>query len=141
MHVWPTILYMTYRLFIVSWLQMEKKTRINIDLAKLDHFLAFITSPHVVQDVPFGEKMMKLTTGEVLYVPNIIRTMIPSTLTRQYISYCEETSFEPLSERTLFRILGVCSASVRTSLQGLDYFTADGKSKNVFPYKIKQNIV
>ena len=37
-----------------------------------------------------------------------------------------ETSFTCLSRRTLHRILNVCSASTRKSLQGLDNFSALG---------------
>ena len=102
------------------------QTRMKIDPSQLDHFLNFITSPHVTQDLPFGEKTTKLTTGEVLQVPNVIRMMIPSTLIKQYQRFCQETFFKPLSESTLRRILDVCPASTRKSLQGLDYFTADG---------------
>ena len=37
-----------------------------------------------------------------------------------------ETSFTCLTRRTLHRILNVCSASTRKSLQGLDNFSAQG---------------
>ncbi|KAI8490860.1 hypothetical protein Bbelb_312790 [Branchiostoma belcheri] len=37
----------------------------------------------------------------------------------------DQKSLEPVT-RTLQRVLAACSASVRTSLQGLDYFTAEG---------------
>lgn len=32
--------------------------RLKIDKGQLDHFLAYITSPHIVQDLPFGEKAL-----------------------------------------------------------------------------------
>ena len=37
-------------------LRGERGARITIDRKKLDYFLAFITSLHIVQDLPFGEK-------------------------------------------------------------------------------------
>lgn len=86
-------------------------TRVYIATEKLDHFISFITSGHVVQDLPFGERNLKLSSNTVIKVPNVIRTMIPDHIVKQYQSYCKET---------------VCSASVRKSLQGLDYFSADG---------------
>ena len=101
-------------------------TRIKVDLKQLDHFLCFITSPHLVQDLPFGQKQLTLSTGEVIKVPNVIRTMIPQRIVRQYTQYCEETGFKPFSQSTMLRILSQCSASVRKSLQGLDYYAADG---------------
>ncbi len=100
------------------------KTR--VPPTQLDHFLDFITSPHIIQDLPFGEKSIKLSSKEVLTVPNVIRTMIPETIVRQYKAFADETGFTSLSRTTLLRILNVCSASVRKSLQGLDYFSAAG---------------
>lgn len=100
--------------------------RIRVDPKQLAHFLSFITSPHLVQDLPYGEKHLTLSSGQVLKVPNVIRTMIPSRIVLQYGRYCEETNFHPFSESTMHRILSECSATVRRSLQGLDYFSADG---------------
>ena len=100
--------------------------RLRVERSQLDHFLCFITSPHLVQDLPFGETELKLSSGKIIPVPNIIRTMVPQRIVNQYRLYCEETSFQPLSDRTLLRILQECSASVRKSLQGLHNFAADG---------------
>jgi hypothetical protein len=94
---------------------------------KLDHFLAFITSAKIIQDLPFGEKTLKLSSGSEIKVPNVIRTSIPEQIIKQYQSYCAETGFSsPFSHSSLSRILNVCAASTRKSLQGLDYFSAEG---------------
>ncbi|XP_078367668.1 uncharacterized protein LOC144651598 [Oculina patagonica] len=45
---------------------VDTARRMKVDYAQVDHFLSFITSPHIVQDLPFGEKMLKLSTGEGL---------------------------------------------------------------------------
>jgi len=50
--------------------------------------------------------------------------MMPERIVQQYQQYCCETNFEPMSKRTLQRVLAVCSSSVRKSLQGLDNFSA-----------------
>ena len=52
--------------------------------------------------------------------------MVPERLVKQYLAYCEETGFKALSRSTLLRILSVCAASVRKSLQGLDYISSSG---------------
>ena len=44
----------------------------------------------------------------------------------QYMQYCSETNFKPFSHSTMLRILTECSALVRKSLEGLDYFAAEG---------------
>ena len=103
-----------------------KTTRVRVSADKLDHFLTFITSSQIIQDLPFGEKTMKLSSGTKITVPNVIRTLVPEQVAQQYQSYCQETGFDPMSHSSLCRILNVCSASIRKSLQGLNYFTADG---------------
>ena len=52
--------------------------------------------------------------------------MIPERIVMQYTHYCCETNYKPFSRRTMLRKLSECSESVRQSLQGLDYFAADG---------------
>ena len=46
----------------------------------------------------------------------------------QYIQFCQEEKFEPLSRTTLFKILEDRQASHRKSLQGLDNTSADGSA-------------
>ena len=92
----------------------------------VDHFISFITSQHVVQDLPFGQKKLSLSSGEVLVVPNVIQNLVPERIVQQYQEYCRESNITCLSRSSLLRILDVCSASVKKSLQGLDYITASG---------------
>ena len=104
-----------------------KSPHIRIERKQLDHFLSFVTSPHLVQDMPFGEKHLQLSNGTMLTVPNVIRTMIPSRIVSQYKRFCVDSGFKPFSDSTMrLRILSERSASVRKSLQGLDYVAAEG---------------
>lgn len=107
-------------------LPMIRQTKMFVSQIQLDHFLDFITSPYVIQDMPFGQKSIELSTKEIVKVPNVIRMLIPETIVRQYLAYAVESNFQPLSRSTLLRILSVCSASVRKSLQGLDYISSAG---------------
>lgn len=104
----------------------KTQTRMYVSPAQVNHFLGFITSPHIVQDLPFGEKTIKLSSKSVVKIPNVIRVMIPEQIVKQYLTYAEESNFKALSRSTLLRILSVCSASTRKSLQGLDYISAAG---------------
>lgn len=101
-----------------------KRTR--LDPVKTNHFVNFIARANFLQDVAYGTKELKLDSGEKITIPNVIRTMVPSRIIRQYVSYCQETAFKPASERTLYRIIDVCAASKQKSLQGLDYFLTEG---------------
>ena len=103
-----------------------KSTRMYIAPEKLDHFLSFITSTHIVQDLPFGEKTLKLSSNTEIKVPNVVRSLIPEQIVLQYLSYCSDVGFTPMSRSTLLKVLSVCSASTRKSLQGLDYVSATG---------------
>jgi len=104
----------------------HENRRMKVDQGKLEDFILLITSPPVVQDVPFRERMLKLSTGEVIQTLNVIRLMIPERIIQQYQQYCSKRDFKPMSKRTLQRVLNDCSASVRKSLQGLDNFSAQG---------------
>ena len=77
--------------------------------------------------LPFGEKSLKLSSSAVIKVPNVIRSIIPEHIIEQYKGYCGESGFTPMSRSTLCRILklNVCSATVRKSLQGIDYVAAE----------------
>ena len=101
-------------------------TRMKLSTDKVEHFISFITSPHIIQDLPFGERIIKLSTKEIIKVPNVIRMIVPERIVRQYQAYCQESEFSPMSRSTLLRVLNLCSASVRKSLQGLDYISSSG---------------
>ena len=109
-----------------STVPSSNDTRMKVLPLKLDHFLTFITSAYVMQDLPFGRKTLKLSSNTEIKIPNIVRTMIPEQIVQHYQSYCHETGFVPMSHSTLCRILKVCPAPVRKSFQGLDNVSAEG---------------
>ena len=85
-----------------------------------------VVDEYISDELASGSEVLVLSTGATVTVPNVIRIMIPQRIVQQYTNFCKETNFKPFSERTMLRILSACSASVRKSLQGLDYFAADG---------------
>ncbi|XP_076106707.1 uncharacterized protein LOC143075235 [Mytilus galloprovincialis] len=104
----------------------ERLTRNKIDIAELEHFIDFIISSDVVKDLPFGMKTMKLTTGEIVAVPNLIRSLAPSSLINQFIQFCDSENVGHLGRSTMYKILNDCAASVRKCVEGLDYYIAEG---------------
>ena len=88
---------------------------------QISHFIDFIISPHVCTDIPFGQKVLKLSSGTELFVPNTIRNMTPNRIIDQYHLYRKEMclDFHPLSRTSLLLILKNCKASTRKSLQGI----------------------
>ena len=98
----------------------------RLDVNKLEHFLDFINRPYFYQVVALGTQKFKLESGQVLKIPNIIRTVTRSTMVAQYVQFCTEDKFEPMNRATLFRILEVRGAPQRKAFQGLDKTVTDG---------------
>ena len=109
-------------------MKKTKHHRISLNMGKVDHFIDFANRPYFHQDVAFGTRNLKLQNGETIEMPNVVRTVTRSTMVAQYLEFCTEDGFEPLSRATLFRILEVREASQRKSLQGLDNTAADGST-------------
>ena len=91
---------------------------------KLAHFLDFITSSHIIQDLPFGAKTITLSSKQIIQVPNVVRNMNPERIVKQCQAYSAESNYTPMSRSTLLRILRVCSASTQKALQGIDYISS-----------------
>ncbi|XP_051796513.1 uncharacterized protein LOC127531379 [Acanthochromis polyacanthus] len=100
--------------------------RDRLSQVKVDHFLDFLMDPVYLKSVSYGDRELRLSTGQVLTIPNMLRTVHTSHLVENYQTYCFETKFECLPRATLFRILQDCQASYSTSLQGLDNISARG---------------
>jgi hypothetical protein len=49
-----------------------------MDPHKLNSFLDFITSSHIIKDLPFGERKSRLSNGKVVETPDVIRCMAPA---------------------------------------------------------------
>ena len=70
---------------------------------------------------------MRLTSGEEINIPNVIRLLIPSRQGDQYLHFCHETGFKPLGKNNLLKVIAEsCGASVRKCMQGLDNYLAEG---------------
>lgn len=91
----------------------EKIVRTRISEVQIEHFLSFVMSPHILQDMPFGESVLHLSDGRQVQVPKVILTMIPASIIQQYQQFCNETTFEPPCSRTLRRMLDACSTTYR----------------------------
>lgn len=107
-------------------LPVVKKYRVGVTMPKINHFIEFISNPHFVQDVAYGTRKLKLTSGEIISMPNVVRNIISARIIKQYISYSKETRFQCLGERELYMVLQNCPAQQKKALQGLDNISADG---------------
>ena len=78
----------------------QKVSREKYTVNQLDHFIDFITSGQIVKDQPFGEKTLKMESGEIVKIPTVIRSLTPSTIISQYYALCEEENVQPLGKST-----------------------------------------
>ena len=76
---------------------------------KLEHFLKFITSQYIIQDLPFGVKTLKLSSNTEIKVPDVVRTLISEQIVQQYLCYCDVTDFAPMSRSTRWVAPHVCT--------------------------------
>ena len=91
------------------WLPEEWQPVVHyrLDSQKLDHFLEFTGCPHYIQDVVYGTKKLQMSTGEVLQIPKVVRTVLSFRMVALYQNYCCKMEFEPLARSTLFAVLKV----------------------------------
>ena len=92
----------------------------------MKEFVYFISRSTFLQDVAFGTKTLKLSSGESLPIPALVRAMTTTKIVHLYQEECKRENKAPLKERTCFRIMEVCRASKQKSLQGLDNTSTAG---------------
>ena len=82
---------------------ISKHNRLKLDINKCNRFLDFIFNNGLLQDVAYRTSVLKYTNGEKQVVPHaILIARFKHMVTYQKLC---DVSFQPLSERTLCRIL------------------------------------
>ena len=61
------------------------KYLVVLTMPKIDHFIGFISSPHFVHDVAHGTRTLKLSSGETISMPNVVRNVVAARRIKQYI--------------------------------------------------------
>ena len=87
--------------------EKEPVVRYRLPQEKLDHFLDFTSSPRFLQDAAYGTRHLKLSTGEKLEIPGVIRTLVNTRMVKLYQAYCNEIGFSLLGKTSLHSILKV----------------------------------
>ena len=86
---------------------LSPRIRTVLSTDKIEHFVSF--SPQIIQELPFGEKTIKLSTNDQIEQPNLVRMIIPKRIIQQYQAYCQESGFQALSRGVLLQILEIPS--------------------------------
>ena len=72
---------------------------------KIEHFLEFLFSRGLLQDVAYGVNKIKFDSGEQQKVANAILTMKYCQLIAFYKEICQEINYSPMSDTSLWRVL------------------------------------
>ena len=91
---------------------------------KIEHFLEFLFSRGLLQDVAYGINKIKFDSGEQQKVANAILTMTYSHTIVFYKEIYQEINYSPMSDTSLWRVLRGINPSQRKALASLDDFTA-----------------
>jgi hypothetical protein len=86
----------------------------------------FDFSPSVMIGLPYGWRTAKIHNIRI-EIPNTLRLQRNNEIISMYKSYLKEISQENMlmSDSSMIRILNVCSAERRKSIQGIDSYIAD----------------
>ena len=93
--------------------------RCRLNMEKVRDFIKFFSRSTFLQDIAFGTKTLKLSSGERIPIPSVVHTMTASKIIYLY--------HEPLKEHTCFHLLEVCGVSKQKSLQGFDNTPTTGE--------------
>ena len=104
----------------------QKITRSRVPQEKIEHFLEFLLSSGLLQDVAYGINNIKFENGEKQKVSNAILTMQYNHTISYYKNFCLDIGYEPISDSSCWRILKGINPSQRKALAGLDDITAAG---------------
>lgn len=98
----------------------------RLSFQKAQHFINFLFSTGLLQEVAYGTTKLKLDSGDTITVANTILNGIYEHAVKQYIIHCKEVNYAPLGRSTLRNILEKMKAHSRKKLAGVDAFVVEG---------------
>ncbi|GMT22636.1 hypothetical protein PFISCL1PPCAC_13933, partial [Pristionchus fissidentatus] len=101
-------------------------TKERYDPVKLEYFISFITSSHIMISLPWGDATVKDSHGNVIHMsPTVRQTRIYETI-RLYEEYMKEAGLEKLllKRTTAYKILSHLPMKQTQSLTCVDYYQA-----------------
>ena len=107
--------------------QKEKifRKKMNLDAAK--HFLEFLFTSELIQDIAYGTNTLIYSGGQKQLLPKSKLTMARSHTIKAYKKYCESLSIPVnISDTSLWNILNELKPSQRHALGGLDDISNSG---------------
>ena len=95
-----------------------------MDTGKAEHFLDFLVSSDILQDVAYGATKVTFQSGEEQRIAHTVTTSNFNHTIAFYKQYCDSTKYSPLSDSSLWGILYGVNLSQQKYLAELDDVTA-----------------
>ena len=99
----------------------------DLDFAR--HFVEFLFSSNLIQDVAYGTSIINFSDGSKQLLPKSILKLSKSHNINEYNKYCKSFSFKLLSNSVLWQILKALKPGPQQAMAGLDNVTADGLTR------------
>lgn len=93
---------------------------------KARHFIDFLFSTGLLQEVAYGTTKLKFERGDKLTVANTILNGVREHAVKEYKIFCEEIKYNSLGRTTLLNMLSKMKPHIRKKLAGIDTFVVDG---------------
>ena len=107
--------------------QKDTFTRNQFNFNKCEHFLDFIFSSGLLQDIAYGVQKLKFTSGEKETALKAIITSQHNNIICLYKEACKNVNYDVLSESSLWNILNTLKPSrILRLLAGLNDIVAAG---------------
>ena len=124
---------------------LHEKMKVNFTRRKLDmdnakHFLEFLFTSGLMQDIAYGSTTLVYSNGQKQALPKSILKMTKNHTIETYKKYCHEMNLTvKISDNSLWSILNEIKPGQRHALAGLDKVTASGlKAFDVLHETIKK---
>ncbi len=104
----------------------KQRTYSRLSVEKAKHFIDFLFSTGILQEVAYGTTKLKFDSGDKLTVSNTILNGLNEHAVKEYLIYCKEISYNGLARTTLLNILTKMKPHIRKKLSGIDTFVVEG---------------
>lgn len=98
----------------------------RLSIEKAQHFVDYLLSTGMLQEMAYGTTKLKFESGEKLCVSNTVLNGIREHAVKTYIIHCKDIYYEPLGRTSLLSLLAKMRPQVRKKLAGIDSFVVEG---------------
>ena len=96
--------------------------RERLDPKQIEYFITWIMESNLLVSIPWGNKKLKLESGQSVSIPQQILQGKRSQIIYEYQQHCYSMKIKPMSSRTVYSILDSINANEQKFISGIDDF-------------------